>query len=105
MQPIDYRNETWEDVQKRVEGLRRAVYYALRQHGPCTTRELAQKSGIDLLTVRPRVTELHQIGFVELASPEPGAGEGQYQAVLWPVVMARFEQRRRETLNPQMTLL
>jgi predicted ArsR family transcriptional regulator len=105
MQPIDYRNETWEDVQKRVEGLRRQVYHALQKHGPCTTRQLAEKCGIDLLTVRPRVTELYQLGLAQLANPEPGGGEGVYQAVNIIIARHNFERERAAALDRQLTLL
>jgi predicted transcriptional regulator len=105
VKPIDFRNATWEQVQEQVIGLRLSVYNALAIAGPCTTRELARRSGIDLLTVRPRVTELYQLGLVELANAEPGGGEGIYQAVPVAVAQARFEQRRQATLNPQMSLL
>lgn len=105
MKPIDYRNETWKDVEARVDNLRRAVYRSLGEHGPCTTRELAQKSGIDLLTVRPRITELYQIGLVELSNPEAGGGEGVYQTVPWIVAMHRFEKLKAETNERQLNLL
>lgn len=105
MKPIDYRNETWADIVLRVEGLRRDVYRELQQHGACTTRQLAQKSGIDLLTVRPRVTELYQLGLVELVNAEPGAGEGVYQAVSWIVAMHNFEKARTAATEKQLSLL
>jgi sugar-specific transcriptional regulator TrmB len=105
MKPIDYRNETWVGVQQRVEGLRREVYLALDRLGPATTRALADRSGIDLLTLRPRVTELYQLGLVELANPERGGGEGVYRAVPLPVAEACFERRKEKFQEGQLTLL
>jgi hypothetical protein len=105
MKPIDYRNETWGQVQERVDATRKEVYYAFLDHGACTTRQLALKSGIDLLTLRPRVTELHQLGLVELADPEAGGSEGVYRAVLIPVARARFERKKAEATEAQMPLL
>jgi hypothetical protein len=105
MKPIDYRNETWEQVNERVDALRAVVYRAFQIHGACTTRQLAHLSGIDILTLRPRVTELYQLGLVELANPETGGGEGVYQAVLIPVAKARFERKKAEATEAQMPLL
>ena len=47
-------------------GLRKVVHESLLIHGPCTTRELAELTGLDLLVVRPRVTELGQAGLAEV---------------------------------------
>ena len=105
MKPIDFRNTTWEHVQEQVTDLRKDVYRALTAHGPCTTRRLAERSGIDILSVRPRVTELYQLGLAELANPEAGGGEGIYQAVPWVVAKDRFEKQRAAALNPQQMLL
>ena len=105
MKPIDYRNETWEQVRERVDSMRQAVYRAFELHGACTTRELAQKSGIDLLTLRPRVTELTQLGLVELANPERGGGEGVYRHVPWAVAMARFDKEKAAAAERQLNLL
>lgn len=97
MDPINYKLATWADVQARVVGLRLDVWRALHQHGACTTRELARKSGIDLLTVRPRVTELVQLGLVECLPV--GGNEGVYRALSETDAMARFESRRAEALR------
>jgi hypothetical protein len=105
MKPIDYRNETWEMVRARVDHLRMAVYRAFELHGACTTRQLAEKSCIDLLTLRPRVTELCQIGLVELANPESRGGEGVYQAVPWVVAIHRFEKEKARANESQLNLL
>lgn len=58
----------------------KAVYEAWVVYGPGTTRQLAIKSGIDLLTFRPRTTDLCDLGLVELVDSERGS-EGIYQAV------------------------
>ena len=102
MKAIDYRNETWIGVLGRVTGLRRDVLSVLTARGPCTTRELAALSGIDLLTVRPRVTELVELGLVECVG---GAnGEGRYQAVMPGEAAARYERRQRDLREGQRQL-
>ena len=113
MNPVDYRNDTWKSIQDRLSGLRALVYDAWHRHGPGTTREVAARSGIDILTFRPRTTELYQLGLVELAE-DPGAighdipgGEGVYRSIGLDLAMERFFQRKKElTDNPaQMALL
>ena len=66
MTPVDIRNETWESLQARVTGLRLAVLDAWRLHGPGTTRDIAARSDMDLLTFRPRTTELVELGLVRM---------------------------------------
>jgi predicted ArsR family transcriptional regulator len=102
MKPIDYRNTTWDEIQGRLKGDRQACYEGLRVHGPCTTRQLADRIGIDLLTVRPRVTELVQLGLAECGD-EPGR-EGIYRALpLWQA-MKDFQERARRATEPQLEL-
>lgn len=80
MDPIDFRNETWESIQGRIIGLRLAVLDSWRRLGPGTTREVAARAGIDILSFRPRTTELFQLGFLVLVESAHGH-EGIYQAL------------------------
>lgn len=102
MSPIDYRNATFRDLHGRLVNLRASVYEALMEHGPCTTRELARACDIDLLTVRPRVTELVQLGFVECLDEH--GHEGRYRALTLAEAETLFAQRQRAALNPQLEL-
>ena len=77
--PGEIRNDNWQALRERVSGLRGEVHAALLQAGPCTTRELAAKAGLSILTVRPRVTELVELGFAECTGR--AAGEGIYRAL------------------------
>jgi hypothetical protein len=114
MKAIDYRNETWRQVLERGEGLRAAVYEALRAHGPCTTRQLAERSGIDPFSVRPRVTELVQLGFAECVGAKECLGctrqgvapgrEGVYAAVCFDVALRAFEARVAREKSGQLAL-
>lgn len=78
MKPIDFRNETFLHLKARhLAGLREKVWlawiaYEIR-HGTAgaTTRQVAATSEIDLLTFRPRSTELYQIGALKLAETNP----------------------------------
>lgn len=83
MKPIDFRNETFGQLRDRLTDLRLAVLQAWQAHGPATTRQVATRCGIDLLTFRPRTTELYQMGAVVLvdeAEPTGDAHEGVYRA-------------------------
>ncbi len=95
MNPEDFRNLTWLDIQSRLHGLRQIVYQKLIAAGPSTTRQLAQFAGLDLLTVRPRVTELCQIGLVEVVSRD--GHDGVYEAVSIETARERFEIASRKT--------
>lgn len=109
MKPIDYRNATWDDVRSRLTTDRLAVLEALREHGPCTTRELAAEMDWDVLSVRPRVTELVQLDFVEIYVPSTptrreGPREGLYMARSNDEAMETFHTRRQAAVNPQLNL-
>lgn len=101
MKPADYRNDTWDSLQLRVNHLRRAALAAWRAFGPGTTREVADRAGMDLLSFRPRTTELHQLGFVTLCTEEEiralpskcGAHEGIYRALSDDEALAEFNAR------------
>ena len=69
MKPIDVRNMQFAELQACLCGQRRSVLDAWRKYGPGTTRQLAQRSGIDLLNVRPRTTELLDLGAVVMDGP------------------------------------
>ena len=79
--PEQVRNWTWEEVQTAVTGTRQRVFAALKAGGPQTTSQLAAATGINLLTVRPRMTELYDLGVVRLAGREPNGTQGIYEAV------------------------
>jgi len=106
MKPIDYRNESWERVQARLVLDRARVHSALITSGPCTTRHLAAKMGWDILNVRPRVTELVQIGFAALVDRASSGYEGVYRALPFAEAKRNFEEKRRAALEAnQLNLL
>ena len=102
MNPIDYRTASWESIKERLSGLRQKVYEALQASGPCTTRQLAQASGIDILTVRPRITELVELGFAECVGGK--ANEGTYAARSIFNAQQQFQFKQRQAKNPQLDL-
>lgn len=86
---------TFKDLQRQLICLRLSVYEALLEHGPCTTRELATACSIDLLTVRPRMTELLQCGFVVDISEDGQGHEGIYKALTLTEAEAAFDERQK----------
>lgn len=79
MKPTDLRNVTWREVLTHLTEDIVRVHLAWQQYGPGTTREVAQKSGISLLTLRPRTTDLYKLGLVVLVSNEGGEGIYAYR--------------------------
>ncbi len=80
MKPIDFRNESFEQLRERLTELRLQVFQAWQAFGPGTTRHVAKASGIDILTFRPRTTELYQMGAVIVVDDDHAATEGIYRA-------------------------
>lgn len=79
MKPIDFRNATFGALLGTLEGIRRGVYDTWLHYGPGTTREMSRKSSIDILTFRPRTTELLQCGLLVCADEQPHRKEGTYR--------------------------
>lgn len=75
----DIRNEVHAGIRPSVRALQGIVWELLGQHGPCTTRQLSERSAMSIFTVRPRVTELLELGMVELVGRE--GREGVYRQV------------------------
>jgi hypothetical protein len=77
---------------------RLAVYNSMQVWGPCTTRQLGVYMSLDVLSVRPRVTELCQMGLARAVEvgmakrrEDQSVREGYYEAVS----MAEAEKVRR----------
>ncbi len=106
MKPIDYRNETFEQLLARgLVNERLNVYQAFQKHGPGTTRDVARRSGIDILNLRPRATELYQLGFLKLVEGSETGSEGIYRAYTWEEAKAKFFVDKRVRVGAQQTEL
>jgi predicted transcriptional regulator len=104
MKPIDICTANFSDMQARLAGDRSTVLAALRQHGPCTTRELATAMHMDILSVRPRVTELCDIGFAEMvAYVKNQKREGVYAAFSDEAARA-WLLARQDAMHPTLPL-
>lgn len=91
--PEQIRDANWAELKDQVAGDRERCWTSLMLTGrPITTRQLAAKMELDLLTVRPRVTELVQLGFAECTGKE--GHEGLYRARSLQEAQAAHEARR-----------
>lgn len=104
MIPIDFRNATFESLQAGMTRAQRAVLDAWEEFGPGTTRNVAALSGIDILTFRPRTTDLVQLGFVVLDEVQDRKGEGRYRALSKWEAAALFLQRKKAATAAQTEL-
>jgi len=94
------KRDLWAELQDRLVGDRRRVYDAFMRYGPATTRRIAELIPMDLLTVRPRTTELFQDGLLEMIDRD--GHEGVYAAVRIQDAVRRAEHQARPK---QMMLL
>lgn len=104
MRPIDFRNETFFDLQSRIKDQRELVLNGWRRHGPGTTEEVAERTCISILSFRPRTTELFQLGFLMLAETQPSKGEGVYRARTEAEHDLWFREQRIAALSDQREL-
>ena len=93
MTPINFRAATFADLQERLYGQRAAVFAAWKKYGPCTTQQLAASSGLSILSLRPRTTELFQLGYICLADEQQAWAAGVYRAREYPELVTWFDAR------------
>lgn len=95
MKTTDPRDMTWQEIQGKLDGLREQIHRWLMHHGPATTEAISQNTGIGLLTVRPRVSELCAWGFAECVGKEKH--QGIYRAVMVADALRLHEASQKET--------
>jgi hypothetical protein len=98
MLPSDLRNLTWAQIQTHLSEDLVRVHKAWSQCGPGTTREVAERSGISLLTLRPRTCELQKIGLVALI--DKSGTEGIYKFQTEAEAAVTFSARATEPRHP-----
>lgn len=96
MKAVEIRDANFEQLRGGLREKLRRVYEAFAAAGPCTTRQLAEATGMDILSVRPRATDLERLGLLALRGAVTGPG-GRREG-LWAVTTrAEWEAwRRRE---------
>lgn len=61
--------DSFAATRARLGDISREVLIDLAVHGPCTARQLAAASRRDILTIRPRITDLLKLGLVVSVEP------------------------------------
>lgn len=102
MKSADFRNATWQEIQAKISGIRETVYRSMLLTGPGTTQEISERLNISILTVRPRVTELCQMGLARLADGQVSRKEGRYEAV--PIMEAEAAHNAARSRQIEMRL-
>lgn len=92
MKTTDIRDMTFDEIRDELDGPRQRVWEFLFARGPATTSAIAEGTGIGLLTVRPRVSELVAMGFAECIGREKR--EGVYKALTVAEAQARYAEAR-----------
>ena len=94
MKPIDIRDDNWARIRDNLSDLQLEVHELYRRFGPCTTRELADFAPhISLFTIRPRTTELLQLGLITFVNRKDA--QGIYAAVSMEDAERNFQERVR----------
>jgi len=93
--PIDIRNATWDEVLTHVSEDMLRVHRAWKDYGPGTTRQVAERAGISLLTLRPRTTELYQLGLVECTGEEKANGIYEYRSEVQAEASKAWREERK----------
>lgn len=103
MKPVDFRNENWEQVRGRMNAARAVVYRGMLDVAPIalTTRDWAEVLRMDVLSVRPRITELVQMCYVVC---EGEGREGKYRALSSFEARRAFEETQRLAREPQLEM-
>lgn len=99
MKPADLRNATFHSLVGGLSRQRLEVWRAWSAHGPGTTRAIAARAGMDILSFRPRSTELYQLGLLELLCDETAGHEGVYRARTNVETDRWLESRKREGIQ------
>ena len=100
----DLRRIHFAEIRDFLQGRRQIVHDRLAIHSPCTAIELANATGWDKTSIRPRLTELQQAGLAE-PNGERRNGEHVWRWVALPTAeaRARADQERGQT-GAQLTL-
>lgn len=104
MKAIDFSRATFSEICDHIGPLRLQVWRGLQTNGPCTTSHLATALGMSILTVRPRVTELMQVGLVKLTGAAREGREGVYAAMTPTEVREAQAARALAAAHPERQL-
>lgn len=102
----DIKRDQLTKISDGLKGWRAQVHADLTARGESTTEALADFMGCSVLTVRPRVTELIEIGLAERVGRCGKSGCGIYAAISQEEATRRFQEKARaEAAAHQGTLV
>ena len=102
MTSLDICDWNYDRLQAYLAGQRREVLEAWLTLGPGTTRQIATRARIELLTFRPRTTELVQLCLVKLVGKE--GTEGVYEACSEAETREMLAAARQSGYQPEFNL-
>jgi hypothetical protein len=109
MDAREIKAENWQGIQAQLTGARLRVWQTLyRLNGRnVTSAELAVITGDSILAVRPRLTELVQMGLAECVGRVPvhGKSQGIYRAISLNQAQRNFEESQRPRAEQTMMKL
>lgn len=104
LKTTDIRNANFHALRDdEINDRQRSVLNYLAAVGPATTRQLSEAMHWDVLSVRPRVTELLSLGLVRLAGR--AGKEGVYAVVAFEEWQTWRRELLGETVSCQQQLL
>lgn len=90
----EIRDEQWERIRRGLNDSMRQVHTAFLTHGPCTTMELSTLASLNPFVVRPRTSDLLDLGLVELTGRK--GREGIYRGIPLEEARAKCEVAARK---------
>jgi predicted transcriptional regulator len=99
MIPADIRDANFRDIESHLVDNRASVYWALTSSGPITNKALAAQLGWAIENVRPRVSELIDLGLARLVRKD--GRDGVYEAVPLDVARAAHEEALAVATTPK----
>jgi predicted transcriptional regulator len=94
----EIRNDVFLEILPGLRVQQLMVLGLLRDFGPCTTRQLAERSKVSIFTVRPRVCELVDLELAVLDGKE--GREGVYRAVSREQISQRLSTEAGQRNDP-----
>ena len=104
MNTLTIRNEQFERLSPKMQESLCEVLQAWRAHGPGTTADVAEKAGLNLLTLRPRTCDLKAMGLVRLQGRCKVSHSGIYRLATEAEMMADFRAASEARATGQLSM-
>jgi predicted transcriptional regulator len=98
----DLRAIHWRTIRDHLSRNRKVVHSALERFAPCTATELALRINWDKCSVRPRLTELRELG---LAIETGTRRNGEHELKFVPLALAEHKRMVEQQGDPKQEVL